>query len=186
MDNINNHIDDSDTVYRIVHVHEKVNRKGEKFDPRRRRYKYNYKTKRLEVTSCAFLDGGYEISVDLARKKGYDPSKSKKYGTDGIVSIIVGYIKKIPVRHYNISVRIKQDISNISNDAHSVIFMILNTGNEVRTSQRNKSFRSLKRELATIANAKGWDIEPIISEDDVACLREQDLQPAYEALYSKE
>ena len=42
MDNINNHIDDSDTVYRIVHVHEKVNRKGEKFDPRRRRYKYNY------------------------------------------------------------------------------------------------------------------------------------------------
>ena len=144
------------------------------------------KTKRLEVTSCAFLDGGYEISVDLARKKGYDPSKSKKYGTDGIVSIIVGYIKKIPVRHYNISVRIKQDISNISNDAHSVIFMILNTGNEVSTSQRNKSFRSLKRELATIANAKGWDIEPIISEDDVAYLREQDLQPAYEALYSKE
>ncbi len=64
--------------------------------------------------------------------------------------------------------------------------MILNTGNEVSTSQRNKSFRSLKRELATIANAKGWDIEPIISEDDVAYLREQDLQPAYEALYSKE
>ncbi len=74
MDNTDNQIYDTDVMYRRVPVHEKT----ENLDPRRRRYKYNYSTKRLEVTSCAFLDSENEVSVDLARKVDSEPLNSKR------------------------------------------------------------------------------------------------------------
>ena len=51
-----------------------------------------------------------------------------------------------------------------------------NTSNKITPNQRHKSFKSLKRELATLANAKGWDIVPKISCDDIAYLRDEELK----------
>ncbi len=54
-----------------------------------------------------------------------------------------------------------------------------NTRNKITPNQQYKSFKSLKRELTTLANARGWDIVPKISCDDIAYLKDEDLKNAY-------
>ena len=160
MDNTQVNVDEE--LYRRVPIHE------DGIDRRRRRYRYNYDLKKLEVTSAAFFDTDQEISVDRACKKNYNASESQMEGNEGIVSVVTGDVKDSKIEHYNMDVEYdKQD----GNDAHSKIVMKPKTNEEITDSQKYKSFKALRRILANLANSRDWNIKPSILHDDVAYLK---------------
>lgn len=66
-------------------------------------YFYNDAGK-LIIQSVAFLDRNRQPSVDRAELREFNPALSKKDETDGIVSLIAGDIRAIPIEDHTIDV----------------------------------------------------------------------------------
>ena len=75
--------------------------------------------------------------------------------TDGIVSLIAGEVRAIPIQDHAVDI-IHAPTSK--NPAHSQINII--PEGDISNTKRNKAFRTLRKALAILATEKGWTLEP--------------------------
>ncbi len=75
--------------------------------------------------------------------------------TDGIVSLIAGEVRAIPIQDHAVDI-IHAPTSK--NPAHSQITII--PEGDISNTKRNKAFRTLRKALAILATEKGWTLEP--------------------------
>jgi hypothetical protein len=146
----NNSIRDDEELYRRVRINTKnVNDT--------KRYSDNT-TGPVEIYATAFFDRSKQPSVDRAKLRGFNPTLSQIDETDGIVSLIAGEIRAIPIQDH--AVNIIHDPTS-KNPAHSQITITLE--GDISNTKRNKAFRTLRKALAILATEKGWTLEPSVN-----------------------
>ena len=146
-------MDRNDSVQDNEELYRRVRKNSEK------PYRYSYDDIGVvTIHSTAFFDPNKQPSVDRAKLNGFNPVLSKENETDGIVSLIAGEVRAIPIEDHTVDV-IYAPISG--NSAHSQI-TITPEGTISNTKQR-KAFRTLRKALARLATKRGWTLEPEVN-----------------------
>lgn len=143
-------MDKNDPVRDDEELYRRVRKNSEK------PYRYSYdSTGKVEIYSTTFFDPNKQPSVDRAKLREFNPTLSKEDETDGIVSLIAGEVRAIPIEDHSVDV-IYDPISN--NLAHSQI--IITSEGVISNTKQRKAFRTLRKALARLATGKGWTLEP--------------------------
>ena len=129
----------------------------------------------LIIRHIAFQDPQKKPSVDRAKLRNYQPEKTKKGDSDGVVSLITEEVrniadvntkrfdkkgKEIEVIEHRVDVKYDPIYEPIDekNEAHALITPDPNyIGGE---SSQTKTFKRLQLALARLATMKGWTLRP--------------------------
>ena len=118
------------------------------------RYSYD-NTGKVTIHSTAFFDPNRQPSVDRAELRGFNPVLSQIDETDGIVSLIAGNVRSIPIADHTVDV-IHAPVSG--NPAHSQI--VITAEGTISNTKQRKAFRTLRKALARLATENRWTLEP--------------------------
>ncbi len=113
----------------------------------------------IRISSQAFADRNQRPSVDRARLRNLDPSRTQLDPTDGVISLLVGDVRAIdtlqqPDVHGNIS-QVAVDVEHVplpDNHAHAEIYTV--------PPATKSAFRRLRERLTQLANQHPWEIKP--------------------------
>lgn len=131
-------------------------------------YYHDPNTKRLVITSKAFLDRKKEPSVDRAKLKNFDPRNSLLRENNGIISLITEEVRQIgnvksndqKGNEFSHAVDVLADPNppdDPGNNAHSLIVV---EPKYLSSDKKGKAFQLLRRSLARLATERGWKLEP--------------------------
>lgn len=143
-------MDNNDTVRDDEELYRHVRKNAEEPD----RYSYDDIGK-VTIHSTAFFDPNRQPSVDRAELREFNPALSQIDETDGIVSLIAGNVRSIPIADHIVDV-IYAPI--LDNPAHSQI--TITPEGTISNTKRRKAFRTLRKALARLATENGWTLEP--------------------------
>jgi|SRR5579883_1192476 len=118
----------------------------------------------IEISSAAFSDREFRISMDRAKLCGNDPGYTLRGEKGGVVGLFVGEIRNIEglarndqkgraIQQFSIDVK-PAPLEN--NPAHAEIYALL----PFTHADRKAAFRRLCQRLAYLAEARGWEIVP--------------------------
>ena len=138
----------------FVRDDEELYRRVRKNSEKPNRYSYD-DTGEVTIHSTAFFDPNRQPSVDRAELREFNPTLSKKDKTDGIVSLIAGHVRAIPIEDHTVDVVYAPTSDN---SAHSQIIMTPECC--ISNSKQRRAFRNLRRALARLATENGWTLEP--------------------------
>lgn len=121
-----------------------------------RHYSYDSETK-VKINSKAFFDRNNEPSVDRAKFREFKPALSKRFDTDGIVSLITGEVRGIQIDNHTVDVIYdplpeNPERSLPENPAHSLI--IVTPKCDLSKSKRKQAFSTLRRSLVLLSTVK--------------------------------
>lgn len=143
-------VDDDETLYRRLSAGRKL---------------YNYKTDgTIKISSMAFTDREYKVSVDRAKLCNNNPMYTKGDEPGGVVSLVARDIRSIneltrndpkgrPIKHFKIDVK---PAPVQGNPAHAEIYAIP----ESTDADEGGAFHRLCKRLARLAEARQWEILP--------------------------
>jgi hypothetical protein len=126
---------------------------------------YNYRTDgTIKISSMAFTDREFRVSVDRAKLCKNNPSFTKGDEPGGVVSLVARDIRSIneltrndpkgkPIQQFKIEVE-SAPLQN--NSAHAEIYAIP----EFTNADEQGAFHRLCRRLARLAEARQWEILP--------------------------
>jgi hypothetical protein len=143
-------VDDNEILYRRI--------------PAGRRL-YNYRTDgTVKISSMAFTDREFRVSVDRAKLCNNNPRYTKGDEPGGVVSLVARDVRSIDdLSHNNPKGRLIQqfkiDVEPAplqSNPAHAEIYAIP----EFTDTDAQGAFHRLCRRLARLAEARQWEIPP--------------------------
>ena len=143
----NESIRDDEELYRRVRINTK--------DPGDKdRYSIN-NAREVTIHSTAFFDRNRQPSVDRAKLREFNPVLSQEDETDGIISLIAGDVRAIPIEAHTVDVIYDPTPMN---PAHSQI--TITPEGTVSNTKQKQAFSTLRRALALLATQKGWTLEP--------------------------
>ncbi len=126
---------------------------------------YNYKTDRtIKISSMAFTDREFRVSVDRAKLCNNNPRYTKGDEPGGVVSLVARDIRSIneltrndpkgrPIQQFKIDVA---SAPLQGNPAHAEIYAIP----EFTDADEQGAFHRLCKRLARLAEARQWEILP--------------------------
>ncbi len=126
---------------------------------------YNYKTDRtIKISSMAFTDREFRVSVDRAKLCNNNPRYTKGDEPGGVVSLVARDIRSIneltrndpkgrPIQQFKIDVA---PAPLQGNPAHAEIYAIP----EFTDADEQGAFHRLCKRLARLAEARQWEILP--------------------------
>lgn len=123
---------------------------------------------KIRISSQAFLDRQYKVSVDRAKLCNFDPTKTQQKNENAVVSLLTEDVRQIDTvieRNQKGKCVEKHRIDVIpdaleDNEAHALIVP------DPECQKPKQVFRKLIDAPARLANERGWAICPLEIRDD--------------------